>query len=133
MRIPSFITMFCTMLFLLMSINKGQAQAPAADARIRAVYGSYTDQLSAAQLAELNARLQRSSIKLLPFKKEETYPALSQQRLITKFVPELKPDSFSDPAVINPLKYNLGFHSKEDRTYRLDGTDYVLVIAGKNP
>lgn len=131
MRILTRITLFCTMLCLLMSIHKGQAQTPATDARIRAVYGSYTDQLSAPQLAELNGRLQRSSVKLLPFQKGETYPALSQQRLMTKFVPDLKPDS--DPAAINPLKYNLGFHSKEDRMYRIDGTDYVLVIAGKNP
>lgn len=129
----SHFALLLTTLLLLSRSPQANAQSGNADHLISEVYGSYTAQLNEAQKAELKARLLRCLVKQMPVKQGEQYPLLSKQPLVTKFVANLAPDNFAEPAKINPLKYNLKFHSREDLIYRIDGTDYVLFVTGKAP
>ncbi|WP_157976862.1 hypothetical protein [Taibaiella helva] len=129
----SHFTLLLATLLLLSGLSLVKAQPGTADQRISEVYGSYTSKLTEAQVLELKARLLRCSVKQMPMQQGEQYPLLSSQPLVTKFVANLKPDNFTEPAGINPLKYNLKFQSREDVIYRIDGTDYVLFVAGKAP
>jgi inosine-uridine nucleoside N-ribohydrolase len=101
------------------------------DPRITEVYGNYVSQLNAEQLAWLNTKLQRSEVRHEPVAAGEQYPKLSEQQVVTKYIPTLKMETTFDPAHINPLKYTLNFNERKDLAYRIDGTDYILFIRKK--
>lgn len=102
------------------------------DPRIQAVYGSYAEKLNPEQVQWLHIKLDRSQVLRQPFTTGESYPKLSELKVIDKYVPGLQPDDFSQPLQVNPLKYTISFHEKKDLIYRIDGTDYVLLIKKKN-
>lgn len=102
------------------------------DPRINAVYGSYTAKLSPEQVQWLNVKLDRSKVLQQPYTPGETYPKLSELKVIDKYIPGLQPDNFSQPQQVNPLKYMINFNEKKDLIYRIDGTDYVLLIKKKD-
>lgn len=102
------------------------------DPRITAVYGTYTSQLSPEQLQWLQVKLERSQVLLQPYVQGEAYPKISELKVIDKYIPGLQPDDFSQPLQVNPLKYTIKFNEKKDLIYRIDNTDYVLLIKKKN-
>ena len=53
---------------------------------------------------------------------------LSEVPLFNAFVSDLKRDQFFDPSTFNPLKYNFPFHRKGYQLYRVDKTDYFILI-----
>ena len=55
-------------------------------------------------------------------------PLLSEVPLFDAFVSNLKRDQFFDPLTFNPLKYNFPFHRKGYQLYRVDKTDYFILI-----
>lgn len=55
-------------------------------------------------------------------------PLLSEVPLFDAFVSNLKRDQFFDPSTFNPLKYNFPFHRKGYQLYRVDKTDYFILI-----
>lgn len=55
-------------------------------------------------------------------------PLLSEIPLFDAFVSNLKRDQFFDPNTFNPLKYNFPFHRKGYQNYRVDKTDYFILI-----
>ncbi|MBC7694236.1 MAG: hypothetical protein H7141_02190 [Burkholderiales bacterium] len=59
---------------------------------------------------------------------EEKYVKLSTIELLNKYNPDLKRDLTYDPITFNPLKYNLNFFSTKPEVYRIDNTDYLIVI-----
>lgn len=118
---------------LLLSLSAALAQGnQAIDPRITEVYGSYATQLTPDQMTWIQSQLQRSEIKKLPYTQGEQFTRLSQLRVETKFRPELTMETSFDPAHINPIKYNIDFFRKEDQTFRIDGTDYVLFVKKKD-
>ncbi|WP_118974457.1 hypothetical protein [Taibaiella koreensis] len=131
-RLSRIVVLLAAVLLLFPTL-KGNALPEGTDRRITEVYGSYTARLSSAQLADLNGRLLRCTVKQMPLQKGESFPLLSKQPLVTKFVPDLRADSFSEPTKINPLKYDLPFYTRKDLIYRIDGTDYVLFVIAKAP
>lgn len=104
----------------------------APDARITAVYGSFASRLNTEQLEWLRVKLQRSQIVQQPYTAGETYPRLSSLKVVNKYIPGLQADDFSQPQQVNPLKYVISFQESKDQVYRIDGTDYVLLIKKKN-
>lgn len=80
----------------------------------------------------LHTKLERSQVLQQPFTVGESYPKLSGLKVIDKYIPGLQPDDFSQPLQVNPLKYTISFYEKKDLVYRIDGTDYVLLIKKKN-
>jgi hypothetical protein len=104
----------------------------APDVRINEVYGSYTSTLNPEQLQWLKVKLERSQVILQPYAAGEALPKLSALKVVDKYIPGLQRDDFSRPEQINPLKYTINFHEKKDLVYRIDGTDYVLLIKKKS-
>ena len=109
-----------------------EQQLQASDPRIVEVYGSYAQQLTPEQLAWEETKLDRTEIRKMPVSADEKFKKLSSCGVITKFVPTLSMEaSFADPTKINPLKYSISFISNEDQIFRIDNTEYVLVITKK--
>lgn len=119
-------------IILMVTAQAGNGQTSAnspMDARITEVYGSYLPQLNKDQLSWIHNQLERSVVKKMPAAGKETYALLSSLRLVTKYNPGVTRDEPSiAPLSINPLKYEINFHSKQDQFFRIDGTDYVLLI-----
>jgi hypothetical protein len=107
------------------------SQSNSIDPRIQEVYGNDAAQLNSEQLQWLNTKLSRASVLQQPYAAGESLPKLSSLKVITKYVPGLKMETSFDPAKINPLKYYINFYSKTDQLFRIDGTDFVLLIKKK--
>lgn len=75
-------------------------------------------------------RISRVEIKTKPISTGEPYTLLSSVILLNKYNPELKRDNAQnfDPTDFNPLKYNFAFYAKTDQIYRVDNTNYIIVI-----
>jgi len=59
----------------------------------------------------------------------ETYPKLSGVSLVDKYNQQLQNDWQSfNPEQFNPMKYRFNLNAGEDVKYRVDNTDYVIVI-----
>ena len=102
------------------------------DPHIFEVYGSFASQLNNEQIAWLKTKIKRSSVSKEPVTPGETYPKLSTLPVVNKYIPELKMETVFDVSHINPLKYRIDFYNtKRDLVYRIDGTDYVLIIKKK--
>lgn len=122
---------FLTVLFFVfLNINISTAQET--NAKIQEVYGDKTQ-----EMVGNDPERQRFLIDLLEnrieiLKSENTsgdkYIKLSTAALLNKYNPDLKRDAAFDPLNFNPLKYNLIFTSKKTEIYRVDNTDYIIVI-----
>lgn len=55
-------------------------------------------------------------------------PLLSEVPLFDAFVSNLKRDKFFDPETFNPLKYNFPFSRRGNQLFRVDQTDYFILI-----
>lgn len=104
------------------------AQLKPSDPRLIEVFGTYAMQLSSEDLEWIQNELDRCEIRRLPFTSRETYPKLSSVPLLDKYVPDIKTEPVFDPHNINPLKFQFDFTSRTDITYRIDNTDYIIII-----
>ncbi len=55
-------------------------------------------------------------------------PLLSEVPLFDAFVSNLTRDKFFDPKTFNPLKYNFPFSRRGNQLFRVDQTDYFILI-----
>lgn len=69
----------------------------------------------------------RIEYKNLPPTTDEKYPKLSAVPLMNKHG-EISIDRGFNPNTFNPLRYELNFFSKQTQIYRIDDSDYVLII-----
>jgi hypothetical protein len=60
--------------------------------------------------------------------KSQFAPLLSTVPLFNNYNTKLKRDDFFDKNNFNPLKYNFDFHGFSFSMYRIDNTDYVVMI-----
>lgn len=74
---------------------------------------------------------ERISYRQEPYVPGEKYTKLSSIELEHKVNPNLKRDETFNPETFNPLKYRLNFYSKVTEMYRVDGTNYIIVIQGQ--
>jgi hypothetical protein len=111
--------------FVPMSSN---AQLQSNDPRIVEVFGTYATQLRSEDLAWIQNELDRCEIRQLSFTSGEAYPKLSSVPLLDKYVPDIKMETVFDPHYLNPLKFQFDFTSRKDIVYRIDNTDYVIII-----
>jgi hypothetical protein len=70
----------------------------------------------------------RLSVVKMPVNPKEDYVKLSTVPLLNKYNSALTRDGAFDPATFNPLKYNLNFFSTKTEVYRIDNTDYIIMI-----
>ena len=59
---------------------------------------------------------------------EKKYPLLSSLPLLNKYNPNLSRDGIVNPNTFNPLKYHFPMVSMKKEIYRVDNTDYVIII-----
>ena len=118
--------LFCNIFFAVQAQEK-------IDARIKEVYGEYTNEMVLNDpdlLKALNDLLQnRVKIINATLEPDEKFEKLSQIDLLNKYNPNLTRDLVFDPSNFNVLKYKLNFFSNTlSFVYRIDNTNYLIVI-----
>ena len=120
-------------IFFVLTFVKLNAQD--IDIPIREVYGNECEQIfknDPERLIKLNDLLQnRVSIITSQKSVNDKYPKLSSVGLLNKYNPNLKRDEFFDATNFNVLKYDLNFFSNASFIYRIDNTDYLIVVKGQ--
>ena len=121
--------------FLFILICTSQLHAQQIDNRIREIFANKTDEYFAANPNVLNAYndLLQNRINLIvsPIVGDDKYPKLSEVPLLNKYNPDLKRDVVFDPLTFNVLKYSLNFFTNTTSVYRIDNTDYLIIIRGQ--
>lgn len=119
-----------SLFFVAMSLFSKAQQS--IDSRIQEVYADKTQELVVnrpSRLVYLNDILQnRVIIETMVNEVGDKFPKLSQVELLNKYNPVLSREAVFNPETFNPLKYNFEFFSKSDVIYRVDNTDYVIII-----
>jgi hypothetical protein len=97
------------------------------------VYNDQTVYMSPQHMLVYQEWLSRVEIKTVPQSPSETYTLLSTVGLKNKYNPGLQRDNAQNfnPASFNPFKYFFEFETKADKTYRVDQTNYVILIHAK--
>ncbi len=120
---------FIAMLFALCSNSLFSQQV---NPKIQEIYGDKTQELvlnNPDQLVLFNDLLDnRISIIESAFSLDEKFIKLSEIALLNKYNSSLTRDIVFDPLNFNPLKYNLIFLPKTPMVYRVDNTNYLIVI-----
>ncbi|HEX8562839.1 MAG TPA: hypothetical protein VF676_07665 [Flavobacterium sp.] len=126
-------------LFTFTMFSQEQQQLPATasvDQRIVEVFGDQLQQLvlnDALRLRDLNAILfERYEITEVPYSNDEKYTKLSEVPLFNFYNPGLVRDTAFDRDTFNILKYDMRFFAKSDIIYRVDNTNYIIVIHPQN-
>ena len=127
---------FCMSAFSAVAQNdKQQADIQAIDPRITEVFA---DQISLIlnepqRLKDLNALLfERYEIVNEPIGKDEKFVKLSEVPLFNIYNSDLKRDVVFNKETFNILKYDMRFFAKTDIIYRIDNTDFLIVIHPQN-
>lgn len=121
---------------LVAFVNISNVNAQQISAKIQEVYGDKTQELvinDPIRLDFLNDLL-NNRIKIIesPLSDNEKEPKLSSVELLNKYNPALKRDVEFDPLNFNPLKYNFNFFPKTASVYRVDNTNYLIVIQAQS-
>ncbi len=119
---------FLLMLFLNISFLHSQDINP----KIVEVYGEKLQEIlkNDPERIKIFNDLLENRIKIVksPIVGEDKYVKLSSIPLSNKYNPNLKRDVVFDPNNFNPLKYNMDFFTSIVQAYRVDNTDYIIVI-----
>jgi hypothetical protein len=117
---------------LIALANISDANAQQVNAKIQEVYGDKTQEIAQndPERIKLLNDLLDNRIKIIesPIVGEDKYTKLSSVPLLNKYNTNLKRDLIFDPANFNPLKYSMNFFTSEVLIYRVDNTDYLIVI-----
>lgn len=118
------------MLFAFVNISRVSAQQ--VNAKIQEVLGNKTQEIltnDPDRLTFYNDIIEkRTQVIQVPVHEKEVYPKLSAIPLLDKYNPGLSRDIVFDPLNFNPLKYSFSFSSTKTEVYRVDNTDYLIVI-----
>lgn len=117
---------------LIALANVSDASAQQVNAKIQEVYGDKTQEIAQndPERIKLLNDLLDNRIKIIesPIVGEDKYTKLSSVPLLNKYNTNLERDLTFDPANFNPLKYSMNFFTSEVQIYRVDNTDYLIVI-----
>lgn len=101
-------------------------------AQIKEVYGDQAEKeiLNRSQRVKDIKHLLRNriEIKLVPGGDLKPCPLLSEVSLFDAYVQTLTRDTNFNPQNFNPLKYNLNFYSRAAALYKVDNTNYYIII-----
>lgn len=126
---------FLTFAFIAFA-NINDANAQQVNAKIQEVYGDKTQEIAQndpERIKVLNDLLDnRIKIVESPIVGDDKYPKLSTVSLANKYNPNLQRDVVFDPNNFNPLKYNMDFFTSKVQIYRVDNTDYIIIINTQN-
>jgi len=114
-----------------------QAQTTSLEAKaqqfINEVYKNCTPSTEDSEIKDYAERLSRIEIVTLSEYASEDYTLLSQVDFKDKCNADLQYDNAAnfDPSSFNPFKYGLSFFPKSDKAYRVDNTQYIILIHSK--
>ena len=122
-----------TLFFMLMiSLCRFHSAAQNVEAKIQEVYADKTQELvlNDHERHALLIDLLQNRLKVMESQPntKENYIKLSEIALLNKYNPALTRDASFDPENFNPLKYNLNFFPKTTTAYRIDNTNYIIII-----
>jgi len=122
-----------TLFFMLMiSLCRFHSAAQNVEAKIQEVYADKTQELvlNDPERHALLIDLLQNRLKVMESQPntKENYIKLSEIALLNKYNPALTRDASFDPENFNPLKYNLNFFPKTTTAYRIDNTNYIIII-----
>ena len=105
--------------------------------QIKEVYGDYAEKyvLNIPQRLKdvKNILRNRVEIKQITNPKEiKSCPLLSEVSLFDNYNRDLKRDQNFNPTTFNPLKYNFEFYSPEASMYKVDNTNYYIIIKSQH-
>ncbi len=120
----------------LMFIGIFSSEAQQVNSKIQEVYGDKYQELvtnDPEHLQFLND-IVTNRIKIIesPYDSQEKYKKLSEVALLNKYNSALTRDMVFDPLTFNPLKYDMVFSSKLPVVYRVDNTNYLIMIQPLN-
>lgn len=124
---------FSFLTFALVALtNISNANAQQVNAKIQEVYGVKTQEMvtnDPERLALLTDLLD-NRIKIIEsaMQSNEKYPKLSEVGIVNKYNSSLTRDVVFDPLTFNPLKYNLNILPLIPAVYRVDNTNFLIVI-----
>ena len=125
--------LFCVSLSAISQTNDQKNSASiTVDPRIIEVYANQLDVLVLSDNQRLNdlndILLKRTEIVVEKYRQDEKFLKLFSMPLFNKYNINLKKDTVFTVETFNVLKYNLEFFSKFDKVYRIDETDFILII-----
>ena len=77
----------------------------------------------------------RNRVQIVQYNQPENYKVtanLSEVSLFDYYVPNLKRDVAFNTKTFNPLKYNFDFFKRGASIYRVDGTNYFILIKSQH-
>ena len=101
--------------------------------QLEEVYGNKLNSyiLSKPQRLKAIKNILRNRIEIVEFsdpRDQKESQLLSEVSLFNYYVPELKRDLVFNKNTFNPLKYNFSFYSRGASMYRVDNTNYFILI-----
>lgn len=105
--------------------------------QLTAVYGDKLQEyiLSKPQRLMAIKNILRNRIEIIELadrKDQKECTLLSEVSLFNYYVPELKRDIVFNKNTFNPLKYNFSFYSRGSHMYRVDNTNYFILIKSQH-
>lgn len=131
---------FAILLFLcfIVQYSNGQETNDSTDAvevKIKEVYGDFYESLviNDPTRNQILRDLLQNRIEFIqePISVDEKFEKLSQKPLFNKYNPNLERDTNFNKETFNVLKYNLSFFQNYDVVYRIDNTDWLILIHSK--
>lgn len=108
---------------------KAQDRTTTLDPRIAEVYRDNKQLLSEARVNALMYLLdERVEIKEEAFVADEKHQLLSTVPLFNKYNADLTRDTTVNMSTFNVLKYNMDFFGVRSVSYRMDNTNFVIII-----
>ena len=118
--------------WLFVIANNNRVYSQYINPKVKEMYGESIKKISSSDSLRINLfnDLIENRIKIIEsiFEDNEKYTKLSTVALLNKYNPSLLRDEFFEINTFNPLKYNLNFFSNTTEVYRIDGTNYIIVI-----
>ena len=121
-----------SIVWLFVIANNNRVYSQYINPKVKEMYGESIKKISSSDSLRINFfnDLIENRIKIIEsiFEDNEKYTKLSAVALLNKYNPSLLRDEFFEINTFNPLKYNLNFFSNTTEVYRIDGTNYIIVI-----
>ena len=123
------VVFFCSFAPVCKPINYTEIQM---EQFIREVYADQADLLVFKSKSDrfklLTSFLQRVEVGEFREFSGKKFRLLSEIELLNKYNPSLQRDAAFDPKTFNPLKYKFPMLSRTKEVFRVDSTDYLIII-----
>lgn len=118
--------------FRTATIEKGHYTKVQVESFIREVFSQYSDELvfnsTTGRLSMITGFLERFEIAHRPEYAGKKFKLLSTVALNNKYNQALARDAAINPQTFNPLKYRFAMSSQNIQLFRVDGTDFIIII-----